>query len=902
MVAKSVGDELRKKIRELQKKNRNCLRELKTLQNKPARLERRVEPVHPSADSIQISGINIEWQKGKGTCTFENFPVAMMWVDTTLAGLMSGVQAMVGARRFGLALQSEGRRSVEADWEVISRFPDFRQGFKAIANIAAVAGWGDWKLISLDQKKKQCRIQVKDSWEGRYQKTLGVSWGSGMLAGKMAGYASKLFGTNCWADQTAFICKGDEFDEFVVAPSERFIEKEIENLLVTDEATRADMAVALEKLRKEIEERQRASKALRESEAKYRELVQNANSIILRFDTAGRITFFNEFAQRFFGYSENEIIGQNVVGTIVPKQESGGRGLAEMIEDLIRNPEGYRHNENENIKRNGERVWIAWTNKAILDRDGGISQILCIGMDITDRKKIDRALRESEEKYRSLYSSMSEGVALHEINYDEEGRASDYTILDVNPSYESITGIKKETAVGKQASKLYGTGEPPYMDIYAKVAATGRPTSFETYFPPMEKYFGISVFSPGPGKFAAVFDDITERRTAEKETKKLEAQLRQAQKMEAIGTFAGGIAHDFNNILAAIVGYTELALGKTSRNDPLHSDLEEIFRASLRARDLVKQILTFSRQAEQKRQPVQVNLIVKEALKFLRSSLPSSIEIHHNVTGDARVMADPTQIHQVLMNLCANAKHAMRETGGVLEVSLAEVQLDAESAGSHPEAATGPHLKLTVADSGEGMSTELMEKIFEPFFTTKGKEEGTGLGLAMVHGIVKSCGGFITVFSETGLGSIFNVFLPVIDARIKPPAEIKGPLPVGTERVLFVDDEKLLADIGKQMLEHYGYRVTACTSSMEALDRFKAAPNSYDLVVTDMTMPNMSGLGLAREIICRYPNIPVILCTGFSETLKEEGAKAAGIRAFLFKPVALPDLLRTVRKVLDESN
>jgi PAS domain S-box-containing protein len=892
----NMKDELQQKIEKLEQKNREYLLELTTLREKLDRLEGPQAATHSSANRIRVSGINMEWHTAKGTCTFENLPVAMMWVDTTLAGLMSGLQTMVGARRFALALQSEGRNSVAADWEVISRYPDFRDGFKAIANIAAVAGWGNWRLVSLDEKKPQCRFQAKDSWEGRYQKTLGVCWGSGMLAGKLAGYASRLFGTNCWADQTAFQCRGDEFDEFVVGPSERFIETEIENLLAADEATRADMAVALEKLRQEIAERQRAAKALGESEAKYRELVQNANSIILRFDTAGRITFFNEFAQRFFGYRENEIIGQNVVGTIVPLRESGGRDLDAIIADLIRDPDRYWRNENENVKRNGERVWIAWTNKAILGADGKVSQILCIGMDITQRKRSEEALRIEKEKFRLLVETSPLGVALI---------GKDATYKYINPRFSEIFGYTlKDVPTGKEwFEKAYPEAHYRRQSISAWVddlSRSGpgeiRPRIFTvTCKDGTKKEINFQPVSQETEDQLVLYEDISERR-------RLEVQLRQAQKMEAIGTFAGGIAHDFNNILAAILGYTELALGKTPRETPLHQDLQEVFRSGLRARDLVKQILTFSRQAEQQLQPVQINLIVKEALRFLRSSLPASIEIRQSIAGNDRVLANPIQIHQVLMNLCANAKHAMRQTGGVLEVSLTKVRLDNDFAAAHREAVAGPYLKLTVTDSGEGMPAEVLEKIFEPFFTTKGKEEGTGLGLAVVHGIVRSCGGFITVDSEPGRGSTFNVFLPVIERRAKVQDAEKAPLPCGSERVLLVDDERLLTDIGKQMLERFGYRVTTRTSSVEALELFKVQPDQFDLVITDMTMPNMSGLELAAEIIGLRPEMPIILCTGFSEKITSAGAEAVGIRAFLLKPVALPDLLRAVRRILDKIN
>lgn len=770
MVAKPADEKLRQKIKALEKKNQECRQELKKTQKKLAKLEGRRNSVPTHPDHIQVSGINIEWNTEKGICTFENLPVAMMWVDTTLVGLMAGLQSMVGAKRFSLALQSEGRKSVETDWQVISQFPDFQEGFKAIANIAAVAGWGDWKLVSLDEKKQECIVRAKDSWEGRYQKTLGVCWSSGMLAGKMAGYISKLFGTNCWADQTAYICEGDDFDEFVIHPSNRSIEEEIENLLSTDEATRADIAVALQKLRKEFSERVRTEKRLRQSKERLRILFEYAPDPIYISALDGVLADCNYAAEEFVGYKREELIGSDLFAIGIISDSD----LPKALEIFKQNQEG---------KRTGPEEFT-------LNHKSG----------------------------EQLFAEIS----THPVNIGDE---------------KFVLGIAR---------------------------------------------------------------DISERKRVEAERSRLEAQLRQVQKMEAVGTLAGGIAHDFNNILSALIGYTELALAKTEKGAPLREDLGEVLTAGLRARDLVKQILTFSRQAEQKMQPVQMNLIVKETLKFLRSSLPSSIEIRPNIASDARVMADPTQIHQVLMNLCTNAKHAMRETGGVLEVSVVEVQLDADFADANPGVGQGLYLILEVADNGEGISAEVLEKIFDPFFTTKNKQEGTGLGLAVVHGIVKNCGGLITVSSKPGKGATFKVYLPVVAAQNRPQAEVKGPLPTGSERVLFVDDEKPLADIGKEMLGRYGYRVTSRTSSVEALELFKAKPDHFDLLITDMTMPNMSGLELTREIININPNMPVILCTGFSEKITEKSAKAVGIKAFLMKPVAIDDLTRAVRKVLEQ--
>jgi CheY-like chemotaxis protein len=310
--------------------------------------------------------------------------------------------------------------------------------------------------------------------------------------------------------------------------------------------------------------------------------------------------------------------------------------------------------------------------------------------------------------------------------------------------------------------------------------------------------------------------------------------------------------------------------------------------------------LTFSRQTEQELKPVQVKAVTEEALKFLRASLPTSIDIHKDLRSDSLIMADPTQIHQVLMNLCANAGHAMKAKGGTLKVRLSDVELDPHFIVQHPGMVSGPHLQLTVSDTGQGITSETLERIFDPYFTTKDKDEGTGLGLSVVHGIIKSYKGTITVSSRPGKGSDFNVFLPVIEKEIRAEDADEVLLPTGNERILFIDDEPTLVEIGEQMLERLGYEVDTRRAGAEALDLFKSQPDRYDLVVTDMTMPGMSGDELAGKLLKIRKDIPIILCTGFSQRITETKAKHLGIRAFLMKPLIMRDLAATIRKVLDE--
>jgi len=516
---------------------------------------------------------------------------------------------------------------------------------------------------------------------------------------------------------------------------------------------------------------------LQESEKKYRELVENANSIILRVDTSGRIRFFNEFAQKFFGYSEDEIIGKTVAGTILPRSDLIERRLDKLMRSLREHPDRQRVRESENILRNGERVWIAWTYRPIFGDDGELKEILCIGNDITELK------RREEEK------------------------------------------------------------------------------------------------------------------------RELEDRLRQSQKLEAIGTLAGGIAHDFNNILAAIMGYTELANLEIPDGTKGRHRLKEVLKASSRAKDLVQQILAFTRQSRQEQKPIYITYIVKEAIKLLKATLPATIEIRQDIephTGT--VMADPTQIHQIVMNLCTNAHHAMQENGGTLEVRLKRVQLNGWDDVLEKDMYTGPYLKLTVSDTGHGMPPEVLNRIFDPYFTTKEKGEGTGLGLAVVHGIVKNYGGTVRVQSEVGKGTAFDVYFPEIEeaAQVQEVVEIE-PLPMGRERILFVDDEHPLVEIGVDLLEHLGYEVVGRTSSIEALKLFRAQPDRFNLVITDMTMPNMTGEKLAQELLKIRQDIPIILCTGFSERISDEKAKAIGIREFAMKPLIAPELAKTIRKVLSES-
>jgi nitrogen-specific signal transduction histidine kinase/CheY-like chemotaxis protein len=382
----------------------------------------------------------------------------------------------------------------------------------------------------------------------------------------------------------------------------------------------------------------------------------------------------------------------------------------------------------------------------------------------------------------------------------------------------------------------------------------------------------------------------------------LENQLLQAQKMEAIGTLAGGIAHDFNNILSAILGNAEIALmHELPEEHPARYSVGEVRKAGKRARDLVRQILAFSRQKDEEFDEISLGLIIKEVVQLLRASLPVTIEIRPELTTQSdTIIGDPGRIHQVLMNLCTNAAHAMRQTGGILGIRSEDIEIDSGAADSYPGLKPGAYLKLSISDTGQGMSASVRERIFEPYFTTKQVGEGTGLGLSVVHGIVKSLDGSITVESLKGQGSIFSIFLPKIEGRSVSETDTHEAMPTGTEQILFIDDELPLTILGQRILESLGYTVSASGNSLEALEMFRQDPHRYDLIITDMTMPGMTGDRLAREILNIRPDIPVVLCTGYSESITSEGVREIGIKELVMKPLVMSQLAEIVRRVLDE--
>ncbi len=786
-------------------------------------------------------------------------------------------------------------------------------------------------------------------------------------------------------------------------------------------------------LKKKVQQRTRE---LQESESRYRELVENANSIIMRIDRNGTIAYFNEFAQVFFGFKSDEIIGRNVIGTIVPEIDSAGNDLRNMVSDLVLNPHRFVTYENENLHRDGTRVWVAWTSKPIYDHSGEIKEILCIGSDMTERKLAEKKLVESHELLNNL-ARMVPG-AIYQYRLFPDGHAAfPYAshgmneIYEVDPKdvredaapvwerfhrddrpriieamlesartlnpfhcefrvtlprqglcwrwsqaqpqrmYDGSTlwhGITSDITKNKLAEEALRASEEDLKESQ-RIAHVGtwrldlgsnqviwsdelyRMYGLDPQLPPPPYTEHSKLFTPESWeKLSAAFNntrateipydlelrtrrvdgsqgwmwvhgmtirnehgetvglrgvaqDISERKRAEEEKKELSAQLQQAQKMEAIGTLAGGIAHDFNNILSVILGYVELARDQLSEKSAVSEDLGQVLLAGNRAKDLVSQILAFSRQAQSNLISLNPAVIIKETLKLLRASLPATITIQQEIDSEAGlILADPTHIHQIMMNLCTNAFHAMEAEGGILTVKLMKKIVGSNDPARDLPLKPGNYLTLSIIDTGVGIATETREKIFDPYFTTKEIGKGTGMGLAVVHGIVESYGGFISCDSRPGEGTSFHISLPTTNIEKSVEKEATENFRHNKEHILLIDDEGVLVEMNAKILERLGFQVTTRNSSIEALSTFLNKPDAYDLVITDQTMPGMTGVDLARRMLQVRPELPIILCTGYSSLVSEEKARSMGIKGFAYKPITKAAIGNLVRKVLSKES
>ena len=657
-------------------------------------------------------------------------------------------------------------------------------------------------------------------------------------------------------------------------------------LLFFNRRQKTMIKVRTKKIENEISERLQAEAAMKESEEKYRLLIKNLPGIVYRGYRGWSVEFIDNKIEQITGYAAEEFNTGKIIWSDIIFQNDIQIAGADFHKAIKTKDQSYVREYR--IKAKDNSIYWIQDRGQIVSNGKETEYISGVFYDITKQK------RTEEESL--LLATAIEHAAESVIISNRIG-----TIQYVNPAFEQLSGFSREDIIGQNFRILRSDKHDKgfYKDMWEVISRgniwSGYITNrmkdntlreFETKISPVQNGSGDIV------SFVSVNRDVTQEKV-------LEAQLQLAHRMQSIGTLAGGIAHDFNNILSAIIGYTELTVDYLEKGSLPYNNLQEVLEAGERAKDLINQILAFSRQSEQDLKPLQLKLIVKEVLKLIRATLPSTIEIHQDLQSDAAILGDQIKIHQVLMNLCTNASHAMLEKGGMLSVSLSEVELDSSFIVKHFDIKSGSYLKLSISDTGHGMPARVLEHIFDPFFTTKEKGQGTGMGLSVVHGIAKSHNGTIHVYSEPGEGSTFNVYLPIIEKQLEQKIRDEKPMPTGTEHILFVDDEESLIDMGKQLLVSLGYDVTTRINSIEAFELFKTRPDAFDLVITDLTMPNMTGDELAKKLMAIRPDIPVILCTGFSTRITEEKSKNMGIRAFILKPLIRKDIAGTIRKVLD---
>ena len=644
----------------------------------------------------------------------------------------------------------------------------------------------------------------------------------------------------------------------------------------------------------DVTERKKIEQKLLESEEQFRAMCATANDGIMMMDAAGKVTYCNEAARMMFGYPANQMLGKALHNLVVPERyRQVFEKQFKIFKKTGKGPAIGKRVELSALRREGTEFPIELSLSGVKIK--GEWHSIGFVQDISLRKKNEEEL----ETMSYALEQSANGVLIT----DTQGN-----IEYVNPTFTQTTGYTAEEVMGKNP-RFLKSGKTPleeYKKLWTSIKAGGKwHGEFHNRKKDGTLYWesaSISAVKDKAGQishFLAIKEDITERKLEEEKRAQLEEQLRQAQKMETMGRLAGGIAHDFNNILQAIHGYVDMCLEEVAVDNQIHEDLTEVMKATNRAKDLVQQILAFSRKDAQERKPVRVHLLVREAIKLLKASLPATVEIHQNINNYcAPVLANQGQIHQVVMNLCTNAAHAMKENGGELKVCLEMVTAEAAFVQAHPKLSANKYLQLTISDQGVGMKREVMDRIFEPFFTTKGVGEGTGLGLSVVHGIIQTHGGDISVESELGKGTTFCVYLPAVEEDAEEPTHLVEAPQNGQGSILFVDDEEMVSSVIARILERSGYKVTTKNNAPDALQTFRTSPRKFDLVITDQMMPQMTGVKFARELLNLRADLPIILLSGFSETATPENAKEMGIREYIKKPVVASDLTKTIARVM----
>lgn len=675
-----------------------------------------------------------------------------------------------------------------------------------------------------------------------------------------------------------------------VQPNGSVIEAEIRGTSIKYKGKIATLGIA-----RDLTERIRAEKSLKESEETARALLNTPLDVSILIDETGKILDVNETMLQRLGISRAQFIGQQILEFPFDnvKEHQVIQKRKEYVKKVFESGQLVRFEDER------EGIWFDNVMNPIIDEGGKVSKVVIRAHDITERKLTEAKLRESESTLKAFFNAISESALL----CSHQG-----TILAANHTAAARFNRSVEDIIGLNAFELFPPDVKKHRQIFINKVLLGKPIHFEDQRDGLyleNNIYPVVNDSDNIERVAIVSKDITHQKKEEEKRLSLEKHLAQTQKLEAVGTLAGGIAHDFNNILGTMTGYTELLLRRHPGRSEEREFIEEILNAGNRAADLVQQILTFSRIDDQKIKPILITPLVKEALKMVRATIPTTIEIKSEIKDCRPVKANATQIHQIILNLCTNAYHAMR-TGGCLDVELTEITLSAATA-PVKDLVYGDYALLTVKDTGIGISADIQERIFEPFFTTKEVGKGTGLGLSVIHGIVKSCKGTITFESSYGKGTMFKVYLPISKEQSDlvilddVPEDETDLMPGSPFRILLVEDEKKLSKYYNITLKSRGYTVIHCEDGVSALETFKQQPDQFDLVFTDQTMPQMTGFELSQRILEIRPNIPIILSTGYSTDINEESAHKTGIRHFLFKPIKMKLLLGLIKEELTSS-
>ena len=657
-----------------------------------------------------------------------------------------------------------------------------------------------------------------------------------------------------------------------------------------------------------------------DSEKKYRFLTDNIFDCLWQMNMDLEFIYVGKSVYQFLGFTSEEYVEKRLHECCSPKELKKAQEKVLYVMNNL--PENTRVVFEMNLyNKKGEEVQCEINGGVLLDDEGNPICLQGITRDITERKNAEFKLQESENKQKEFYSMvrlMCDNLPDLIWTKDLESKflfankACCEILLNAKDTKEPIgktemffSDIETKNNYENPEYHTFGAKSADSDDIVLK---TKEPYRFEECGNLKGKYICFDVYKAPfwdrNGNLIGTVGcatDITKEKQIKEEKKKLEVQFNNTKRLESIGTLASGIAHDFNNLLSAILGYTDLTLSMLEKGTIEYNNLTQVIAAGSRAKKLITQILVFSHQSKIEKDVVSFDKIIKEAVSLLRSTLPTSIEIQENITSDAsKILADSTQIHQIIMNLCINASHAISDGAGVIKVELANKVLDSSSVVQHPELSAGSYMELKVSDTGCGIEQKILDRIFDPFFTTKEIDNGTGMGLSVVLGIVKEHGGDIRVHSELEIGTTFTILFPEVEGgENNILIEEKDIKLEGKELILIIDDEEFIAQLAEQFFEILGYNVIAKTSSIDALELFRAKPNSFDIVVTDYGMPNMTGVELAEEMLRIRPDIPIVLYTGYIDEVIEKKAKDIGIKKIIKKPLVNKELAKVIREILD---